>query len=103
MLGVHADRRTNQCWIGADLVVEVISESNKNHDLRTKRAEYAAAGIPEYSIIDPDRHSIRILTLAGHDYIVHADFAAGQTATSVALDGLAIVVDDLFTAADAQA
>jgi Uma2 family endonuclease len=103
MLGVHADRRTNDYWIGADLVVEVISESNKDHDLRTKRAEYASAGIPEYWIIDPDQRSIRVLTLAGDDYAVHGDFAAGQKAASVLRNGFTVGVSELFAAAEAQA
>lgn len=103
MRGVHADRRSNQYWIGADFVAEVISESNADHDLRTKRSEYAAAGIPEYWIIDPDRRTIRVLTLAGNEYVLHGDFAAGQTATSVALNGFNVVVSDLFAAAEAQA
>src|SRR6516162_46570 len=41
---------------GADLVMEVVSEGpeNRKRDLETKRNDYAAAGIPEYWIIDPE-------------------------------------------------
>jgi hypothetical protein len=36
-----------------DLVVEVVSDDSVERDYETKRAEYAAAGIPEYWIVDP--------------------------------------------------
>lgn len=35
------------------LVVEVVSESTKNTDYRSKRSEYAVLNIPEYWIVDP--------------------------------------------------
>jgi Uma2 family endonuclease len=37
----------------ADLVVEIVSDDSVARDGRMKRAEYAAAGIPEYWILDP--------------------------------------------------
>lgn len=37
----------------ADLVVEVVSQSSVAQDRRNKMSDYAAAGIPEYWIIDP--------------------------------------------------
>jgi Uma2 family endonuclease len=46
-----------------DLVVEVISPSNRGHDLLTKRALYAQAGVREYWLIDPDARRIDILAL----------------------------------------
>ena len=36
-----------------DLVVEVVSDDSVERDYEVKRAEYAAAGVPEYWIIDP--------------------------------------------------
>ena len=39
----------------ADIVIEVVSDQNRPHDIKTKRVEYAKAGIPEYWIIDPER------------------------------------------------
>ena len=103
MRGINAARRNNRFWIGADLVAEIISDSNKAHDLQTKLTEYAAAGIPEYWIIDPDRNTISIYALARGSYVLHGDFNAGQVAASVLLAGFTVVVSDLFAAAEAQA
>lgn len=50
----HADRLTTHRLEGyADLVVEVVSPDRVTRDRRQKFAEYQAAGIPEYWIVDP--------------------------------------------------
>jgi Uma2 family endonuclease len=48
---------------GALLVVEVVSPDSIKTDYRFKRTEYAAAGIPEYWIIDPISNKVSILEL----------------------------------------
>lgn len=47
------------------LVVEIVSPGtvNEDRDYRYKRSEYAARGIMEYWIVDPQRAQISILTL----------------------------------------
>lgn len=45
------------------LVVEVVSESTKNTDYRSKRSEYAVLDIPEYWIVDPLSDLITVCTL----------------------------------------
>ncbi len=103
MRGINAHRRNKKFWIGADLVVEVISESNRDHDFKTKLDDYAAAGIPEYWIIDPEQNSIHIFSLAGDRYVPHGKFEVGAIATSPSLTGFAVDVGELFRQAAAQA
>jgi Uma2 family endonuclease len=50
------------------LVVEVLSPSHRTTDLVTKRAEYAAGGIPLYWIVDPEVPSLIALRLEGREY-----------------------------------
>jgi Uma2 family endonuclease len=47
------------------MVIEVVSPGkvNEDRDYRYKRSEYAARGIPEYWIVDPDKAKITLLTL----------------------------------------
>jgi Uma2 family endonuclease len=45
------------------LVVEIVSLDSIGRDYRYKRSEYAAAGIPEYWIVDPLENRLTILQL----------------------------------------
>ncbi len=85
---------------GADLVVEVVSEGEENRyrDLVTKREEYAAAGISEYWIVDPQERQITVLVLEGQTYREHGVFKPGTVASSVLLPGFSASVDAVFAA-----
>lgn len=74
----------------ADLVVEIVSQSNREHDTVTKRAEYARAGIAEYWIVDPEAKQVVVLRLEGESYVEHGVFAPGDRATSALLEGFAV-------------
>jgi Uma2 family endonuclease len=86
---------------GADLVIEVVSESrtDRERDLVQKRYDYAQAGIPEYWIVDPQECVILVLRLEGEVYVEHGHFGAGQTATSDLLPGFSVPVDEVWAAA----
>ena len=64
-----------------------------------KREEYAAAGIREYWIIDPETEAITVLKLVDDEYQVHGEFKPGSIATSVLLPGFKLNVSDVFAAA----
>jgi Uma2 family endonuclease len=100
MLGQHASRRSNDFWRGADLVVEVISESNRRHDVITKMTDYAQASIPEYWIVDPTARSISVFVLVDGTYQQIDSHAVAQ---SRVLPGLAVNVMDLFALAAKKA
>lgn len=87
---------------GADLAVEVVSEGeeNRKRDYVEKRREYAEAGIAEYWIVDPQERKVTVLTLDGSEYREHGVYVIGDTATSVLLSGLQVVVMDLFAKCD---
>jgi Uma2 family endonuclease len=61
---VHADRVTDY-WIDgpADLVVEIVSPESRERDYHEKLAEYEAAGVPEYWLIDPLQSAARFYQL----------------------------------------
>jgi Uma2 family endonuclease len=90
----HASRITDDYWIGADLVMEVVSgsDNDRRRDLVEKREEYAQAGIPEFWIVDPELGQITVLVLDGAVYAVHGEFARGQQATSKLLPGFTVDV-----------
>lgn len=84
--------------LGADLVMEIVSEGEKDRhrDFVTKRKEYAEGNIPEYWIIDPMERKVHVLRLADGRYEVHGEFVPGQTAESVVLPGFTVDVSRLF-------
>jgi Uma2 family endonuclease len=43
------------------LIVEILSPSNREADLITKRRKYAECGLPWYWIVDPDKPSLTVL------------------------------------------
>ncbi|MBA3313354.1 MAG: Uma2 family endonuclease [Planctomycetota bacterium] len=92
-------QRKGRYWESADLVVEVVSEDDPARDLVKKKREYAAAGIAEYWIADPRDLTLTIFTLdsGATEYRAAGRYAAGETARSVLLDGLAIDVTAAFT------
>ncbi len=50
----HRHRLTAERLVGpADLAIEIISDDSVTRDRRDKRREYAAAGVPEYWLLDP--------------------------------------------------
>jgi Uma2 family endonuclease len=96
MRAEHQGRISEEYWDGADLVMEVVSDSasDRHRDLVEKRADYARAGIPEYWIVDPEEGRITVLALEGTEYVEHGVFARGEQATSRLLPGFAVGVTE---------
>ena len=82
---------------GADLVVEVVSESpgDRKRDLETKVAEYEQACIPEYWVVDPIESMVLIYRLVQSKYVKDS-FTVGQIARSYVLDGFSVDVASIF-------
>jgi Uma2 family endonuclease len=97
-----ADPRAQDAfWLGADLVVEIVSPDHPERDTEQKRREYAEAGIAEYWIVNPLNQldqTVTVLTLDGTSYREHGVFHRGQQATSKLLADFAISVDEVFDA-----
>ncbi|NNJ13612.1 Uma2 family endonuclease [Chloroflexales bacterium ZM16-3] len=91
-------RRQNRYWLGADLVVEVVSPDDVERDTVEKVADYAEAGIPEYWIVNPEDESITVLRLEGEAYAALGVFRRGAVARSALLEGFAVSVDAVMDA-----
>ena len=79
-----------------DLVVEILSPSNRRVDLERKKGVYERLGVPEYWIIDPDRRDVSIYTLVDGRY-VSVPIVDDITRSRV-VPGFAIALADLFDA-----
>ena len=98
LLDVHDPRNQNAFWLGADLVVEIVSPDDVERDTVVKRQDYAAAGIPEYWIINPLDATLTVLQLVGQAYVVHGVFQRGDLATSRLLPDFTVPVDAVMDA-----
>lgn len=91
-------RRQNRFWLGADLVVEVVSPDDPERDTVEKVADYAEAGIPEYWIVNPEEETVTVLSLQGEAYATHGVFRRGDVAASVLLAGFTADVSAVLDA-----
>jgi Uma2 family endonuclease len=91
-------RRQNEFWLGADLVVEIVSPDKAKRDTEEKPLDYAEASIPEYWIVNPLQSTITVLVLEEGAYVELGVFRRGDQAVSKLLDGFSISVDEVFDA-----
>jgi Uma2 family endonuclease len=98
LLSANDPRRQNRFWLGADLVLEVVSEDKPERDLIDKRGDYAEARVPEYWIVNPQTETISVLRLRGNVYEEAGIYQRGQSAASVLMPDFSIPVDDVFNA-----
>ncbi len=98
LLDRNDSRFQDSFWLGADLVIEVVSPDDPKRDTQTKRGEYAEAGIREYWIVNPLEETFTVLTLHGTTYVEHGVFRRGQQVTSALLADLDLRAGDVFDA-----
>ena len=72
LLYFFPDGNTSRSYRGIegalDLVVEILSPSNPEHDEEDKRTWYAQAGVREYWIVSPEFRAVEVLVLEGGEY-----------------------------------
>lgn len=83
-----------------DLIVEVISPSSAAYDERVKLAAYAAAGLPEYAIVDPAARTLNLyrLEVPGR-FSAPQIFTSNDTVTFSCLPTISFKLGDLFEGA----
>ena len=75
LVAVERGRTGRRLSLPVPLVVEIVSPGSQTNDRVTKRATYAAAGIPAYWIVDPDGGIVTRFVLEGAEYRVAAEGA----------------------------
>ena len=80
-----------------DLVVEILSPGSRRRDKRLKMGVYAAHGVPEYWIIDPEARTLELYALSSNGGYELCDvFEQNDKVTSDKLPCVSFSVDDLF-------
>jgi Uma2 family endonuclease len=98
VLSAADSRRQNRFWLGADLVVEVVSEEKPERDLVEKRADYAEGHVPEYWIVNPQAETISVLRLRDGVYEAVGIHQRGETAASALMQDFSVQVAAVFDA-----
>ncbi len=98
MLDAQDPRAHNAYWLGADLVVEIVSPADPERDTVVKRGDYADAQIPEYWIVNPADQTVTVLRLDGEQYTEHGVFRRGEAVKSVLLENFSMAVSDILDA-----
>lgn len=80
-------------------VLEVLSpgQTNHNRDYVRKRAQYAAVGIPEYMIVDPEERAITVLALEQGNYREVGCYRGDQRIISPTFPDLSLTANQIFT------
>jgi Uma2 family endonuclease len=83
-----------------DLVVEVVSTSSRRYDRVTKLNWYAAIGVPEYWIVDPEDQSLERLVLHEGHYVTTNALLDDAVLRLETLPGLEIPLVELWAPID---
>jgi Uma2 family endonuclease len=83
-----------------DLLVEVLSPANRGHDLLTKRALYARAGVREYWIVDPAGRAVEVLTLDSDAFHTEQIASGDNAVISSLLEDAAFPLEAIFAGVD---
>lgn len=81
-----------------DLVVEILSVSNRQLDERLKLARYELFGVREYWIVDPLVKRVHVFLPSGNRFHRTAELSAQDILTTPLLPGFEISLSDLFRA-----
>ena len=98
LLDATDPRYQDALWLGADLVIEIVSPDRPERDTEEKPRDYAAAGISEYWIVNPLSDRISVLALEGNTCNTTGVFGRGDLARSMLLEGFTVPIDAVFDA-----
>ncbi|MBI5244103.1 MAG: Uma2 family endonuclease [Elusimicrobia bacterium] len=81
-----------------DLVVEVLSEATRKTDLSIKRKLYAASGVLEYWVVDPELEAVSVYRAgqAGYDRAAELSLETKDSLKTPLLPGLSLPLCEIF-------
>ncbi|HYG74701.1 MAG TPA: Uma2 family endonuclease [Planctomycetota bacterium] len=82
-----------------DLCIEILSPSNRDLDLETKRVIYARYGVTEYWIVDPDADTILVYHLQDNPREPFKTLRGGDALSSLLLPDFTLAVSAVFAEA----
>ena len=97
ILNDRFDRMTKTHIEGSpNLVMEILSPRTAKLDLIDKRYDYAAAGVSEYWIVDPDSATVDLYALDSGTLSLRHSARKKGTITSILIPTFSVVLEELF-------
>jgi Uma2 family endonuclease len=84
------------CNGAPDLIVEIVSPNNRNHDLSTKFKLYEEAGVLEYWIVEPLEKVVLVYTLRDGIYVGLKPQIGEDVIESPLFPDLKVAISDVF-------
>ena len=78
------------------LAVEILSPSTEKNDRGIKKVDYAAHGVEEYWIIDPNRQSFEQYILEGTNFELYSKLQNTGVIKSHTLEGFILNIETIF-------
>jgi Uma2 family endonuclease len=78
-----------------DFIVEILSKSTEEYDRGDKPLDYAAHGVEEYWIIDPEKQSVEKYLLTGKYYTLDEKIHKGSISSHV-VTGFEVSTSEIF-------
>jgi Uma2 family endonuclease len=88
---------TRHLFPAPDFAVEILSDSTEKIDRGIKFIDYAAHGVPEYWIIDPEKKSVEKYLLQQGEYYLEVKLTTEGRLLSTVVEGFALELHELFT------
>ncbi len=83
-------------WGPPDVVIEIMSQDTREHDLKTKRSLYSRFKVREYWIVDPNPGRIEVLRWSELGYATAGVYRTSQCLSSAVLPNLRIPLSKVF-------
>jgi Uma2 family endonuclease len=83
------------CTGAPEMIIEILSPSNPQHDMLVKFRKYLQAGVREYWIVDPDAKTVHVCVLVDGQYRVSI-YEETRSAPVSVLPGCVISLKDIF-------
>jgi Uma2 family endonuclease len=84
------------CNGAPDMIIEILSASNRNHDVVTKYNLYEEAGVKEYWVVYPAEEMIEVYYLENNKYRLAKKYLEDDLLPVRTLEGLVIDLKEIF-------
>jgi Uma2 family endonuclease len=81
---------------GPELIIEIVSPSDKPGVLTAKLADYFAAGVREAWLVRAENQTVELVRFTNDEIETVAIYSSGETIASLAFPGLTVTVDTVF-------